>query len=108
MVAINSHFAEPVRKGPGRRPESVDPSDLIWRLHQVIADPTADLRSAKRAKAQLLRTVTDADESLRITFPPMEIFAARKNVRVRPQKTFRPTETCPSRGTAAVLAAYRL
>ena len=56
MVAINSHFPEPIRKGPGRRPESVDPSDLIWQLHRVIADPAADLRSVKRAKEQLLRT----------------------------------------------------
>jgi hypothetical protein len=84
MVALLNPSATPLRKKDRLAPiaEQLPPkhADVIWNLHRTVIDPLAEGATVKRAKGQLLRAVTAADNSLPIIVPPL----AAKDIRRLP------------------------
>ena len=75
MVALLNPAATRLRTKERLAPVADRPpsqrADVIWDLHRTLMDPLAEHAAVKRAKAQLLRAVTAADDSLRIIVPPL-------------------------------------
>lgn len=47
-------------------------SHIIWKLHQVIANPRSDIEEARKAKRVLLSALKNSEELPQLTIPAME------------------------------------